>query len=73
MEANAQEHNGNPAGATENEGLADCIPQLRELKQRLQAFDQRMRKLIKERPAACLVGAMALGYLVARIARRSRR
>jgi hypothetical protein len=46
------------------------IDQLDELKQRLDRLNERVKSFIKERPAACLVGAMALGYVVARIARR---
>jgi hypothetical protein len=41
-----------------------------ELKERLELLNERVKNFIKERPAACLAGAVALGYLVARIARR---
>jgi hypothetical protein len=45
-------------------------PQLEEAKRRLQSINGRATDFIKEHPAACLVGAAALGYLVARLARR---
>ncbi len=41
-----------------------------ELKERLELLNERVKNFIKERPAVCLAGAVALGYLVARIARR---
>jgi hypothetical protein len=43
---------------------------IEELKQRLELLNERVKDFIKERPAACLAGALALGYVVARIARR---
>lgn len=47
-------------------------PRLEEGKQRLESLDKRARAFINEHPAACVVGALALGYLVARLARRER-
>jgi hypothetical protein len=44
--------------------------ELHELKERLDLLNDRVKSFIEERPVVCLVGAMALGYLVARIARR---
>ncbi len=41
-----------------------------ELRERLQAANERVKGFIKDRPVTCLVGAMALGYVIARIARR---
>jgi hypothetical protein len=46
------------------------VGELGELKKRLDLLNERVKNFIKERPAACLVGAVALGYVVARIARR---
>jgi hypothetical protein len=46
------------------------VGELGELKQRLGLLNERVQSFIKKRPAACLAGAVALGYLVARIARR---
>jgi hypothetical protein len=45
-------------------------PQLEEAKRKLQALNGQATALIKEHPAACLLGALGLGYLIARIARR---
>jgi len=50
-----------------NDGLR---PRIEELKERLEALDERVRGFIKEHPAACLMGALGLGYLFARIASR---
>lgn len=47
-------------------------PSLDEIRARLDAWSQRTKALIQERPAACLLGAVAVGYLVARLARRGR-
>jgi len=47
-------------------------PHLEEGKRRLESLDKRARALINEHPAACILGAVALGYLVARLARRER-
>jgi preprotein translocase subunit Sec63 len=43
-----------------------------EIKERLRSLDEHARKLISERPVACLLGALAVGYLVARLARLGR-
>jgi hypothetical protein len=45
-------------------------PQLDAARRRLEALNEQATRLIKEHPAVCLVGALALGYLVARVARR---
>lgn len=47
-------------------------PHLEDGKRRLESLNEQARALINEHPAACLVGAAALGYLVARLARRER-
>ena len=44
-------------------------PQLDDAKRRLGRLDGQITGFIKEHPAACLLGAVALGYLVARVAR----
>lgn len=41
-------------------------------KRRVQSLDGQARALINQHPVACLAGAVALGYLVARLARRER-
>jgi hypothetical protein len=45
-------------------------PQIEEARKQLGRLDGRARRLINEHPAACLLGALALGYLAARVARR---
>jgi hypothetical protein len=50
-----------------NDGLR---PRIEELKDRISALNHRAQAFIKEHPAACLMGALGLGYLFARIARR---
>ena len=44
-------------------------PQIEDAKRRLGRLDGQITGFIREHPAACLLGAVALGYLVARIAR----
>lgn len=52
--------------------LADQIqPKIAEAKRRLGELDNGFRTLVKEHPAACLLGAVALGYFIARLARRA--
>jgi hypothetical protein len=50
-----------------NDGLRSRIA---ELKERIVSLNDRAKGFITEHPAACLMGALGLGYLVARIARR---
>ncbi len=45
-------------------------PQIDAAKRRIEALSEQATRLIKDHPAACLLGALALGYLVARAARR---
>ena len=47
-------------------------PRIEELKARIVSLNDRAKGFIKEHPAACLMGALGLGYLFARIARRGR-
>jgi hypothetical protein len=55
------------------DGIGDRVrPRIEEARKQLERFDGRARRLINEHPAACLLGALALGYLVARVARRQR-
>ena len=44
-------------------------PQIEDAKRRLGRLDGQITGFIAEHPAACLLGAVALGYLVARVAR----
>jgi hypothetical protein len=51
--------------------LGDRVrPQIEEAKRRLGEINGRVTGFIKEHPVACLLGAVGLGYLVARVARR---
>jgi hypothetical protein len=45
-------------------------PHIDQAKQQLGQLNGRITTFIKDHPAACLLGAVALGYLVARVARR---
>jgi hypothetical protein len=53
-----------------NDGNAGLRPHIEELKQRIQSINERAQGFIKEHPAACLMAALGLGYLFARVARR---
>jgi len=44
-------------------------PGIDEAKQKLGRLNGRVKSFIQDHPGACLLGALALGYLVARIAR----
>jgi hypothetical protein len=45
-------------------------PKIEEAKQQFGRMNGRITGFIQDHPAACLVGAVALGYFVARLARR---
>lgn len=57
-------------GVSQTESAHGQEDRVEELKERLQELNDRVKAFIRERPAACLVGAMAIGYVVARLARR---
>jgi hypothetical protein len=48
-------------------------PQIARAKKQLGRLNGRITTVIQEHPAACLLGALALGYVVARVARRQTR
>ncbi len=52
----------------DSQGLS---PRIEELKERIVSLNNQAKGFIKDHPAACLMGALGLGYLFARIARRS--
>jgi ElaB/YqjD/DUF883 family membrane-anchored ribosome-binding protein len=53
--------------------LVDRIrPTLDDVKDRLKSVNDRVSAFVREHPAACVAGAVALGYLAARLARRER-
>ncbi|HEY2900852.1 MAG TPA: hypothetical protein VGL59_09775 [Polyangia bacterium] len=45
-------------------------PQVEQAKKRLGAINEEVVDYIKANPGKCLLGALALGYIVGRIARR---
>lgn len=45
-------------------------PKIEQAKEELGRTNGQATGFIKDHPAACLLGALALGYLVARLARR---
>jgi len=45
-------------------------PQIENAKQRLSSLNSSMTDYIKENPGKCLVGALAVGYLIGKIASR---
>ena len=49
--------------------VARIRPQIEDAKRRLSRLNGEVTGFIKDHPAACLLGAVALGYLVARVAR----
>ncbi len=51
--------------------LSDRVrPQIEQAKRQLGRLNGRITGFIQDHPAACLLGALALGYLAARVARR---
>ena len=46
-------------------------PQIEDAKRRLSSMNNKAIAFIKENPGTCLVGAVALGYLIGTIARRA--
>jgi hypothetical protein len=53
--------------------LVDRIrPTLDDVKDRLKSVNDHVSAFVREHPAACVAGAVALGYLAARLARRER-
>ena len=53
--------------------LSDRVrPKIEEAKQKLNRVNGRITGFIQDHPAACLLGAITLCYLVARVARHQR-
>jgi hypothetical protein len=46
------------------------VPQLEQAKEKMNELNSRAKAFIRERPGTCLFGAVAIGYLVGRIASR---
>jgi hypothetical protein len=58
---------------TSVDDLSDRVrPKIEEVKEQIARINGRMTTFIQDHPAACLLGAIALGYLVARVARHQR-
>jgi hypothetical protein len=57
---------------SQNDGNDGLGPRIEELKEQIVLLNDRAKGFIKEHPTACLMGALGLGYLFARIARRGR-
>ena len=62
--------NQEQATERQTEGNDGLRPRIEELKERIGSLNERAKGFIKEHPAACLVGAVGLGYFFARMARR---
>ncbi len=45
-------------------------PEAQEAKRRLSSWNETLTDYIKENPGRCLLGALALGFVVGKIARR---
>jgi ElaB/YqjD/DUF883 family membrane-anchored ribosome-binding protein len=50
---------------------AKVRPQLDDAKRRLTSLNSNVTSYIKENPGRCLIGAIAIGFLVGKIARRA--
>jgi ElaB/YqjD/DUF883 family membrane-anchored ribosome-binding protein len=45
-------------------------PQIEEAKRKLESMNDQVTDYIKENPGKCVLGAVALGFLIGKIARR---
>lgn len=45
-------------------------PQLEQAAENVREFDRRARSFIRENPGTCLLGAIAVGFLIGKIASR---
>jgi hypothetical protein len=62
---------GEEAQQERNDGGNDGLrSRIEELKERIGSLNDQAKGFIKEHPVACLMGALGLGYIFARIARR---
>jgi hypothetical protein len=57
------------ADSPDSDGLLP--PAAEEIKQRLESLNEQVTTFVKENAGLCLIGAVALGYVVARIARKA--
>ena len=49
---------------------AKLAPQLEQAREKLSDFNTRAKAFIRERPGTCLLGAVAAGYLIGKLASR---
>ena len=49
---------------------ARVLPQVEEATRRLSSWNETLTGYIKENPGRCLLGALAIGFVVGKIARR---
>jgi hypothetical protein len=49
--------------------IEEQLPGIDDLKEKLQDANHRALRFMKERPEVCLVGALALGFVIGRIVR----
>ena len=68
MSTNHNEENARGATADPTARIAARITP-DEVKERLESLNTQVTTFIKDHAGACMVGALALGYIVARIAR----
>jgi ElaB/YqjD/DUF883 family membrane-anchored ribosome-binding protein len=54
-----------------SEAGARLRPQVQETRRRLSSWNEAVTDYIKERPGRCLLGALAVGFVVGKIARRA--
>jgi hypothetical protein len=69
-EPHGSDKDGSDKDGNDNDGNDGLGSRIEELRERIVSLNDRAKGFIKEHPAACLMGALGLGYLVARIARR---
>ena len=73
MESSRREDTAEDAADEVANDLVDRLrPALDDVKDRLRSVNERVSAFVREHPAACVAGAVALGYLAARLARRER-
>jgi hypothetical protein len=59
-----------PPPSPTQELAAEVIPRIQEAQQKILLLNERALAFIQERPGTCLLGAVALGFVVGKIASR---
>ena len=54
-----------------SEAVDKLRPQVAEAKKRLESWNESAMAYIKENPGRCLLGALAVGFVIGKIARRA--